>query len=52
MTDQLRTVITAQAYRRAVHLKQLIQNADDMTGGDVATNSNIEALADEFIDHH
>ena len=51
MTDQLRTVITASADRPAVHLKQLIENADHVTGGNAATNSNIQALAGELIDH-
>ncbi len=51
MSDQLRTVITAQAERPAVQLKQLIQNANDVTGGDAASNSNIEALTGELIDH-
>ncbi len=51
MTDQLRTVVTAQADRPTVHLEQLIQNADHITGGDAASKPNIDALAGEVIDH-
>jgi len=50
MTDQFGTVVTAQADWSAVTLKQLIQNANDITGGDAATKPNIESLAGELID--